>query len=412
MKQFSEMIQRLRALHRAGRFGTASPGAAPRPEEAEDRLVDLAAFGSNPGNLRARFYVPEHLPPRAPLVVVLHGCTQSAAGYEAGAGWSRLADRHGFVVLCPEQQRENNPNLCFNWFVPGDIRRGEGEALSIRQMIEALVTRFALDRGRVFVTGLSAGGAMAGVMLATYPELFASGAIIAGLPYDCSRNVPQALRQMKGQGRLGEHELQARLRAASARDGRPYAGPWPRLSVWQGTADTIVVPANAAAIIGQWRGVHGVDMLPTRLEQVDGFPHRVWCDAAGREVMEEFSILGMGHGTPLATQGPEGLGRAGPFLLDVGISSTRHIAHFWGIAPAPKAAAVQAGVQPAGPPPTQPSPAAPALAAVGASAREQAGRSSFDADRAGAPRPSGEETRPRGVREVIEDALRAAGLMK
>ncbi|MCJ8144745.1 PHB depolymerase family esterase [Ancylobacter sp. A5.8] len=411
MKQFSEMINRLRALHRAGRFQSAAPGAAPAPEPAEDRLVDLEAFGSNPGALRARFYVPEHLPPRAPLVVVLHGCTQTAAGYDLGAGWSRLADREGFVVLCPEQQRANNPNLCFNWFVPGDIRRGEGEALSIRQMIEALVTRFALDRGRIFVTGLSAGGAMAGVMLATYPDVFAGGAIIAGLPYDCAHSVPQALRQMKGQGTLGEHELQARLRAASTRDGRPYAGPWPRLSVWQGTADTVVAPANATEIIAQWRGVHGVDMLPTRLEQVAGFPHRVWCDATGREVMEEFSVIGMGHGTPLATRGANGLGQAGPFLLDVGISSTRHIAHFWGIVPAPRTDAT-AGAQPSAPSPSPNEPRAPALAGPEPERGEEARTQGAGAYGSGARGTTGGDSRPRGVREVIEDALRAAGLMK
>src|SRR4028119_213117 len=91
---------------------------ATRPKIAEartDRLTDLPAFGRNPGNLRARIYLPDHLPAGAPLVVVLHGCTQNAAGYDEGSGWSRLADRHGFAVLFPEQQRSNNPNLCFKW---------------------------------------------------------------------------------------------------------------------------------------------------------------------------------------------------------------------------------------------------------------------------------------------------------
>ena len=79
--------------------------------------------------------MPTDLPRSAPLVVVLHGCTQTAAGYDHAAGWSRLAEREGFAVLYPQQRRSNNPNLCFNWFVPGDIRRDEGEALSIRQMV-------------------------------------------------------------------------------------------------------------------------------------------------------------------------------------------------------------------------------------------------------------------------------------
>jgi phosphoribosyl-ATP pyrophosphohydrolase len=99
---------------------------------AADRLSDLTQFGLNPGNLRARVYIPTGLPAGAPLVVVLHGCTQTAAGYDHGSGWSSVADRYGFAVLYPEQQRANNPNLCFNWFRPGDCRRDAGEPLSIR----------------------------------------------------------------------------------------------------------------------------------------------------------------------------------------------------------------------------------------------------------------------------------------
>src|SRR4051812_18114873 len=131
-----------------------------RPEAPSAHLGDVTAFGSNPGNLRMFTYVPERRPVGAPLVVVLHGCTQTAAGYDEGAGWSTLAERYGFALLLPEQQRANNPNNCFNWFLPGDIRRGQGEALSIYQMIEHMVADEKLDRRRVFVTGLSAGGAM------------------------------------------------------------------------------------------------------------------------------------------------------------------------------------------------------------------------------------------------------------
>lgn len=388
MKQFSDMIARLRALHRAGKFQfAASEMTSGGP--ASERLTDLADFGANPGELRARFYVPEHLPPSAPLVVVLHGCTQTAADYDIGAGWSRLADEQGFVLLYPEQQRSNNPNLCFNWFVPADIRRDEGEAASIRQMIEALVRRFALDRRRIFVTGLSAGGAMAGVMLATYPEVFAGGAIIAGLPYGCARTVPQALKQMKGQGVVGEHELQTRLRAASA-----HAGPWPTLSIWQGDADTVVVPANAEAIIGQWREVHGVGRQPGRTEQANSYTRRVWSDASGREVIEAYTIAGMGHGTPLRVGGPDGLGRAAPFMLDVGISSTRRIAEHWGLTGAARRA-------PAGTA-ERPSTAEPASAA-----REPAFTGAEASDRG-----RFEGRHHKNVRDIIEDALRAAGLMK
>jgi poly(hydroxyalkanoate) depolymerase family esterase len=100
---------------------------------------------------------------------VLHGCTQTAAGYDHHSGWSKLADDAGFALLFPEQQRANNPNLCFNWFLPQNTTRDSGEALSIRQMIETMVVASDLDRTRIFVNGLSAGGTMAAAMLATYP---------------------------------------------------------------------------------------------------------------------------------------------------------------------------------------------------------------------------------------------------
>src|SRR5690348_1763511 len=150
-------------------------------------------------------YRPKNLGRSPALVVVLHGCTQSAASYDTGAGWSTLAERHGFVLLLPEQPATNNPKTCFNWFLPDDIERNRGEALSIRQMIEKAILAHRIDRSRVFITGLSAGGAMASAMLATYPDVFAAGAIIAGLPYGTAGNVQQAFESMfQGRSRSGK----------------------------------------------------------------------------------------------------------------------------------------------------------------------------------------------------------------
>src|SRR5258707_261427 len=135
-------------------------------------------------------YLPDSLSPRPALVVVLHGSMQSAANYDHGAGWSTLADRYGFALLMPEQSRKNNLTRSFNWFQRNDTQRGEGEAHSIVQMVEQMVRDHDIDRRRIFVTGLSAGGAMTLAMLATYPDVFAAGAVIAGLPY-CGGGQPQ-----------------------------------------------------------------------------------------------------------------------------------------------------------------------------------------------------------------------------
>ncbi len=300
-----------------------------RPESeapATHRLVPEDEFGRNPGNLRALTYVPADLPVGAPLVVVLHGCTQSADAYDRGSGWSALADRFGFAVLYPEQQRGNNPNLCFNWFVPTHTRRGSGEAGSIREMVAAAIGRDRLDPSRVFVTGLSAGGAMTSVMLATYPEVFAAGAIIAGLPYGTAANIPEALERMRGHGH-DRAALSDRVRAASA-----HRGSWPAVSVWHGTADMTVNAVNAGLIVEQWRGIHGIGSPPTT-DRFDSQLRRSWHDKAGRVVVEDYIVERLGHGTPIATSGDEAYGVPGPHMLEAGISSTYRIAASWGIVP-------------------------------------------------------------------------------
>jgi len=367
-------IIRPRLRRRPGRKGIS--GFAP-PASVVDRLSDLPPLRDNPGNLRGRFYVPEDLAGPAPLVVVLHGCTQDAAVYDHGAGWSTLADRHGFILLFPEQQHDNNPLLCFNWFSGNDTRRGMGEAASIRAMIEAMRKMHDIDRSRIFVTGLSAGGAMAAVMLATYPELFAAGAIIAGVAYGCASGVAEAFDCMGGRARSDARELGARVRRAS-----PHQGPWPRLQVWQGSADTTVRPSNADAIVLQWTNLHGLEPKPDRTDTVAGYPRRTWLGASGRPLIEQYTITGMAHGIPLdpaTSQG--GLGEAGAHMLDVGLSSTDRIAAFFGIAPEPAAHAVQA-----------------------APGRPGTRRTTHIRAAAGRPAAS--------VQEVIERALRAAGLMR
>jgi poly(hydroxyalkanoate) depolymerase family esterase len=292
------------------------------------RLREIGNFGPNPGNLRMHAYVPGRLPRMPALVVALHGCTQTADGYDHGTGWSTLADRLGFVVVYPEQQPSNNPQNCFSWFLPSDTGRERGEAQSIRQMVECVVVDFGVDRRRVFVTGLSAGGAMASVMLATYPEIFAGGAIIAGLPYGCGSSVQEAFEVMFQERATSARALGDRVRAASR-----HRGPWPKVSVWHGSADPLVKPSNAEDIVRQWTNVHGLSGSPSNEETVAGHLRRVWNDASGNTIIEVFSINAMGHGVPLATgKRGDGCGAPGPFFLNVGISSTHHIAQFWGLA--------------------------------------------------------------------------------
>ena len=325
MRKLGQTISSLAKYRRHWSTLLQSTGAQGRaaPSATTDHLTELTGFGSNPGALRMFTYAPKNLKASPALVVVLHGCTQSAGSYDLGAGWSTLADRYGFVLLLPEQTQANNPKTCFNWFLPGDTARDRGEALSIRQMIEKTIGAHGVDRSRVFITGLSAGGAMTAAMLAAYPEVFAAGAIIAGLPYGTAGNVQQAFESMF-QGRSHTASVWGNL----VRQASPHRGPWPRVSIWHGDQDATVKPMNADSLIRQWTDVHGIDAAP-EADMVDGYPRKIW-RRDGADVIESITITGMGHGTPLSTKAHGGT--AGPFLLEVGISSSYHITKFFGLA--------------------------------------------------------------------------------
>jgi poly(hydroxyalkanoate) depolymerase family esterase len=326
-----ELLRRLPKLNGLNGLGAYGRGLV----AVHSPLVETTSFGANPGALKMFSFVPEHRQRGAALVVVLHGCGQTAAGYDLGAGWSTLAKHHGFALLMPEQQISNNANNCFNWFNPEDTARGHGEACSIRQMIARMVSDHKLDPRRIYVTGLSAGGAMTSVMLATYPEVFAAGAIIAGLPFGVASNLREALNGM----------LQSPSREASGlgdlvRNASKHKGPWPKVSVWHGSADRTVNPANANEIIKQWLDVHGLPLAPMSTVDVDGYPRDVWWNADGETVVESYTITDMAHGTPLGiADNDERYGEGGAFLIEAGISSSYHIANFFGLTervPVPK----------------------------------------------------------------------------
>ena len=319
--EFLRRLPKLQGLNGFGDFGrNLRPGA-------RSPLVEITEFGSNPGALKMFSFVPDSLQPAPALVVVLHGCGQSAAGYDLGAGWSTLAKHYGFALLMPEQASSNNTQGCFNWFNPEDTARDSGEACSIRQMIARMVGDHKIDQHRIFVTGLSAGGAMTSVMLATYPEIFAGGAIIAGLPFGVATNVREALSGMFVSPSRPASELGDLVRNASN-----HRGPWPKLSVWHGSADRTVNPANANEIVKQWLDVHQLPAAPMSEADVDGHPRQVWWNADGETIVESYTITDMAHGTPLGVgDNDERYGAQGAFLIEAGISSSYHIANFFGL---------------------------------------------------------------------------------
>jgi len=404
-----EFLRQLPKLHGLNAF--EGFGRGPR-RGIRSPLVETEGFGTNPGDLRMFFYVPESLQPAPALVVVLHGCGQTAAGYDLGAGWSTLAKHYGFALLMPEQQPSNNANGCFNWFNPQDCKRGRGEASSIRQMIARVVADHKIDRHRIFVTGLSAGGAMTSVMLATYPEVFAAGAVIAGLPYGVATNVREALSGMFQSPARPASELGDLVRNASK-----HRGPWPKLSVWHGSADRTVNPANADEIVKQWLDVHQLPSTPMSEGTVDGYPRQIWWNADGETAVESYTITNMAHGTPLGTaENDQRYGKQGAFLIEAGISSSYHIANFFGLTaaiPQPKKVAKPA------PRSAMETPSArliPLASPISTSAPDLSkvlwplATASLPSKPPG--EPQGKRRRALDVGAVITRALTAAGLMK
>ena len=309
-------------------YGCESPATSCGPD-----LTEVSGFGSNPGNLKMCAYVPADLEGSRPLVVALHGCTQQASDYDDESGWVELAEKHGFALLLPQQQPANNPNKCFNWFERGDSERDRGEALSIRQMIDNMGGHADIDSAKVYVTGLSAGGAMTAVMLATYPEVFAGGAIIAGIPYRCATDVGEALGQcgvsLSG-GLAPMTDLSPEAWGDRVRDASSHEGPFPRVSIWQGTSDTTVNPEAQRELIDQWTNVLGIDQIPDVEDTINGHPRKVYEDTDGKALVETVLIDGMGHGTPIDPgDGPDQCGRPAPYILDVGICSSFHSVRFW-----------------------------------------------------------------------------------
>ena len=295
--------------------------------ESKASLTSVSSFGTNPGNLLMYYYAPSSPKSPAPLVVALHGCTQSANEYADRTKWHVLANKYGFYVVFPQQQSSNNQNKCFNWFEPGDIARGQGEALSIKQMVDYMKSHFNIDSSKVFVTGLSAGGAMTSVMMATYPDVFAGGAVMAGIPYKCATTMTEGFTCMSGVDKTPQQWGDLVRGAYSG-----YSGPYPTLMVFQGSSDYTVRDVNMTELVDQWTNVHGTDQTPEVTETFRTATRKIYRNSSGKDVVVTYYISGMGHGITVdpGTNQDQG-GTTGAYSEDKDIYSSYYAAQFWGL---------------------------------------------------------------------------------
>ncbi|WP_246665405.1 extracellular catalytic domain type 1 short-chain-length polyhydroxyalkanoate depolymerase [Rhizobium tropici] len=296
---------------------------------APQRLTEVLWFGRNPGDLRMLEYVPPGVKGPMPLVVVLHGCHQNAEDFDRASGWTALARSYGFAVLYAEQKMSNNPNLCFNWFRPSMVTRDRGELGSIREMIDFSRRLHDIDDSRIFVMGLSAGGALSAALLATYPELFAAGAIIGGLPFGAARDAMSAFDVMRrGSAKTGEKwgEL--------VREVSPEAARYPAVSIWHGDEDEVVSFANAEASVAQWLAAHERPRTKGRLRLFDGGERREWRDDYGNMILELVTLNDFGHGLPVgsAVEGWEPANDTERFILPAALSAPEELVKSWKLA--------------------------------------------------------------------------------
>jgi poly(hydroxyalkanoate) depolymerase family esterase len=293
-------------------------------------LVEVPEFGSNPGKLQMFTYVPDGLPSRAPVVVVAHGCLQTAADVAEHSGWVELATTRRFALIFPQTSRANESwGGCFRTWEPEHQRRGAGEPLSIVQMIDWMKTRRHVDAKRVFMTGMSSGGLLTNVMLATYPDVFAAGAPQSAGPYKCAESFADVAGCAAGTKRLAAGVL-----GEQARNGFPgYSGRRPRVSLWHGSADRFLVVTNLTDELHQWAGVLGIDEVPDGIDFVDGHARYRYESASGAPLVETWMVSGLGHAMavdPDSVHRP--CGSTAAYFADSGICAAYWIADWFGIA--------------------------------------------------------------------------------
>ncbi|MFI6329353.1 PHB depolymerase family esterase [Micromonospora chersina] len=323
MRRSSSLLTRLAGVAAGVVLAAAAVLVAALPAQAAT-LTQVTGFGSNPGNLAMYAYRPDGLPANAPAVVLLHGCTQNASTYFTNSGWQKYADQWKFALIVPQQPSSNNANSCFNWFETGDTARGQGEALSVKQMVDYARSTYSVDGSRVFVSGLSGGGAMSAVMLATYPDVFAAGSVIAGLPYRCATSMTNAFTCMNP----GVDKTPAQWGDLVRNAYAGYAGKRPRVAIWHGTSDTTVAPLNATESRDQWTNVLGVSQTPTSTASL---PAGTSLEVYGSDQVRLYRVSGMGHGTPVDPgSAADQCGTAGAYFLDT-ICSTYRDALFFGL---------------------------------------------------------------------------------
>lgn len=287
------------------------------------------------GTRRYRLYVPSSYAQQpVPLIVMLHGCQQNPEDFAAGTGMNALAEGHDCLVVYPEQVASANGSNCWNWFQPGDQQRERGEPAIIAGITRQIMRDYRVDPDRVYIAGLSAGGAMAVVMAANYPDLYAAIGVHSGLPYGMAHDVPSAFALMSGatmaHGGLPAGSLPGGLHLpghlpsqAASKTPSPLPQQVP-IIVFHGDRDTTVHPSNGVQALAQCVTSHKADAKSETQAGAQGrrYTRTLHRDAAGKVVGEHWVVHGAAHAW-------SGGHLAGSFTDPKGPSASREMLRFF-----------------------------------------------------------------------------------
>jgi poly(hydroxyalkanoate) depolymerase family esterase len=285
-----------------------------------------SAYSNAAGSRAYKLYIPSGYQGQAvPLVVMLHGCTQSPDDFAAGTRMNVIAEEQTCLVVYPAQASEANPAKCWNWFRPGDQRRGQGEPSLIAGITRQIMRDYVVDPRRVYVGGLSAGAAAAAVMGATYPDLYAAIGVHSGLACGAASDMPSAFAAMR-QGECPAPPTCGGIAAV------PQPGPIVPTIVFHGDCDTTVHPRNGGHVIAQSKGMTSAQTQVQRGRIAGGhaYTRTIHIDASGRAILEHWEIHGAGHawsgGNPAGSytdpRGPDAAREMLRFFLEHQISGS------------------------------------------------------------------------------------------
>ncbi|NUU18232.1 PHB depolymerase family esterase [Cellulomonas humilata] len=291
-----------------GVVGLAVAALTTAPAAQAASLVNVASFGSNPGQLGMSLFVPDSLPAKPAVLVVVHYCTGTAQAMYDGAQFDELATRYGYIVIYPQANRSGS---CFDVSSAQALTHGgASDPASIVSMVQHVQQRYVTDTSRVFVTGVSSGAMMTEVLLATYPDVFAAGSAFAGVPATCFSTTsppPGTASQAPWNSDCsgGRRVLTAQQWGDLARAAYPgYTGARPRVQLWHGSEDTTLSYVNFGEAIKQWTNVLGVSATPASTDSPASGQTRTRYGATGdRAPLEAISLQGVGHNLPVDAAG-------------------------------------------------------------------------------------------------------------